>query len=73
MARASKLRRVFIFNGKELPDPDPNASPQALINDVFSKSYPSLANGTYKGPILKKVGSTEAECYNLEASYGTKG
>jgi PRTRC genetic system protein C len=74
MAKVSKLRRVFIFNGKELPDTDPNASPQKLINDVYSKSYPSLANGTYKGPIIKQVANGEqAEVYELKGNLGTKG
>ena len=73
MVKVSKLRRVFAFNGKELPDPDPSASPQKLIDNVFSKSYPSLANGTYKGPIIKQVGSTQAEVYELKGNLGTKG
>lgn len=74
MAKVSKLKRVFIFNGKELPDPNPNASPQKLINDVYSKSYPSLANGTYKGPIIKQVANGEqAEVYELKGNLGTKG
>lgn len=73
MAKVSKLRRVFIFNGKELPDPNPSASPQDLITNVFSKSYPSLANGTYKGPIIKEVNGRQAEVYELRGSVGTKG
>ena len=72
MAKVSKLRRVFAFNGKELPDPDPSASPQDLINNVFSKSYPSLANGTYKGPIIKQVGSTQAESTSLKVTLEPK-
>ena len=74
MAKVTKLRRVFGFNGKELPDTDPSKSPQWLISNVFSKSYPSLANGTYKGPIIKEVGNGEqAEFYELKGNLGTKG
>lgn len=73
MAKVSKLRRVFGFNGKELPDSDPSASPQKLIDDVFSKTYPSLANGTYKGPIIKEVGGSQVEFYELKGNLGTKG
>lgn len=74
MAKVSKLKRVFTFNGKELPDPDPTKSPRYLIDNVFSKSYPSLANGTYKGPIIKQVANGEqAEVYELKGNLGTKG
>jgi PRTRC genetic system protein C len=74
MAKVSKPKRVFIFNGKELPDPDPTKKPQYLINNVFSKSYPSLASGTYKGPIIKQVSNGEqAETYELRGNLGTKG
>lgn len=73
MAKVSKLKRVFTFNGKELPDSDPTRSPQYLIDNVFSKSYPSLANGTYKGPIIREVNGEQAEVYELKGNLGTKG
>ena len=74
MAKVSKLKRVFSFNGKELQDTDPAKSPQWLITNVFSKMYPSLANGSYKGPIIREASSgQQAEFYELKGNLGTKG
>ena len=40
----SELERVFMFNGREITDPDPEMSAKEVM-ELLSKQYPSLTNG----------------------------
>jgi PRTRC genetic system protein C len=66
--KVNELERKFKFNGKELPDPDPNMKPEEVM-ELYSRQYPSLTNGKIAGPFYE--GSEEH--WKLQGSYGTKG
>ena len=75
-AEESELTRVFKFNGKELPDPDPEMSAKEVM-ELYSRQYPSLSNGEIAGPFYEgdqqnwKLEGKQG--YNMSGKYGTKG
>lgn len=72
----SKLERVFKFNGKNLPDPDPEMTPKEVM-ELYSRQYPSLSNGEIAGPYYDgdqqnwKLEGKQG--YAMSGKYGTKG
>lgn len=62
------LERRFKWNTKELPDPDPELSPEEVLK-FYSGTYPELATANVKGPEFK---STYA-LYEFSSSYKPKG
>jgi PRTRC genetic system protein C len=72
----SELERVFMFNGREITDPDPEMSAKKVM-ELLSKQYPSLTNGEIAGPFYdgdKQSWKLEGKKgYALSGNYGTKG
>ncbi|WDF66903.1 PRTRC system protein C [Sphingobacterium oryzagri] len=69
---ATQLTRVFILvdRGQEisLTDPNPQWSPQAVLN-FYSANYPILTTAKISAPVIKD----DAVQYRLETVIGTKG
>lgn len=59
--------RVFVYDGREFPDPDPNMSPEE-VRQSMSNFFPELANAETKA---SKRG--EDDIYEFTKRVGTKG
>ncbi|MFD2968801.1 PRTRC system protein C [Sphingobacterium bambusae] len=72
MLLATHLPRLFILvdKGQEitLTDPNPQWSPQAVLN-FYSANYPILTTAKISAPVIKD----DAVQYRLETVIGTKG
>jgi PRTRC genetic system protein C len=68
MLTVSKLKRVFVFSGTELPDPLPGQPVERCL-EVLALSYPHLNNATVD--TAKVEGGKQV--YEIKTSYGTKG
>ncbi len=72
MLLATQLPRLFILvdKGQEitLTDPNPQWSPQAVLN-FYSAHYPILTTAKISAPVIKD----DAVQYRLETVIGTKG
>ena len=66
--KIEEVKREFIFNGTKMPDPNPNASPEA-VKDILAATHPELANAAMDGPTIN--GATQT--YTFIKSVGTKG
>lgn len=66
--KITPVKRVFIYNGLQLPDALPERSP-AQVKDFYSGMYPELATAEVEGP--NRVGTEET--YTFKRSAGTKG
>jgi PRTRC genetic system protein C len=66
--QVTDLKRVFKFNGEELPDPDPNYSTDEVIG-YYSVKYPELTTATVAGPNI----NGEVAEYEFKTTVGTKG
>ena len=66
--QAEPLVRKFIYNGTEIPDPNPAAGIEA-VRDILAQTHPEIANAAIDGP--KQVGATQT--YTFVKSVGTKG
>ena len=66
--KVETLTRKFIYNGTELPDPNPAAGIEA-VRDVLAQTHPEIANAAIDGP--KQVGAVQT--YTFVKSVGTKG
>ncbi len=65
---AKAIVRKFIYNGTELPDPNPAANIEA-VRDILAQTHAEIANAAIDGP--KQVG--EVLTYTFVKSVGTKG
>ena len=65
---AAPLVRKFIYNGTEIPDPNPAAGIES-VRDILAQTHPEIANAAIDGP--KQVG--EVQTYTFVRSVGTKG
>jgi PRTRC genetic system protein C len=65
---ATAIKRVFTFNGTNLPDPNPNAGIDQ-VRDVLATSHPELATAAIDGPAVKG----DVHTYTFVKSVGTKG
>ncbi len=63
----SQISRTFIFEGTELPDPDPSKTPNE-VKDLYASLYPEL---TTANAVFSK--SNGVDTYNFVKSAGTKG
>jgi PRTRC genetic system protein C len=65
---ATPVVRVFSYNGRVLPDPDPELSPER-VKTHYATIYPDLTNATVSG------GGFEGgqQVYAFQRSIGTKG
>jgi PRTRC genetic system protein C len=72
MLLATQLPRIFRFDNKgnevELPDPEPNFSPESVLN-FFAGTYPILTTAKIEGPEIVN------DCieYKFVTTLGTKG
>jgi PRTRC genetic system protein C len=65
-----QMKRVFDFNGKKLPDPNPKWTPDQVIN-FYSNTYPELTTATVdNGETDLKKGTIT---YTISKTLGTKG
>lgn len=65
---AKPIVRKFIYNGTELPDPNPAASVDAC-RDIFAHTHPEIATAAIDGPTQRG----EVQTYTFVKSVGTKG
>jgi PRTRC genetic system protein C len=65
---AKALKRVFVWNGTQLKDPDPALSPKE-VRDVLAMAYPGITTAEIEGPD-EKNGKLE---YRFVKAVGTKG
>jgi len=61
-------KRVFKHGGRTLSDPDPNMSPEEVMN-FYSNMYPELTTSNVHGP---QIVNDEA-VYEFKTTVGTKG
>ena len=62
------LKRVFKYNGRSLPDPDPAMKPDE-VRTFYAHTYPELQSGVVDGP---EENGARLE-YELRRAVGTKG
>lgn len=63
------LKRVFVFNEEELPDPDPRLSETEVL-DFYSNTYPELNVGFIDSKELDEVNGVQK--HHIKLSVGTK-
>lgn len=63
------LTRVFLYQGIEMPDPDPTAEPRDVRDLYASAGRPELGTAEVRGP--EQVGNTLQYSFHLKV--GTKG
>ncbi len=68
MLEARPVTRVFKFNNRSLPDPNPKMTP-LQVKDVYAAQHPELASAGVEGPVLKNG----QQVYTLARQVGTKG
>ncbi|KKN86993.1 hypothetical protein LCGC14_0262620 [marine sediment metagenome] len=61
------MARIFVYDGREFPDPDPNMSPEE-VRQSMTNFFPELANAETK---QKKRG--EDDIIEFHKRVGTKG
>lgn len=62
------LQRKFKFEEQELPEPNPDFTPQQVV-EFYSAQYPELNNASIVGPVIKD-GVQE---FSFKTVLGTKG
>lgn len=67
-ATIKAVPRVFKYEGTEIPDPLPNATPQRCLQ-ILRTSYPAFANAAVDGP-FHEAGK---QVYQIKVAAGTKG
>lgn len=65
---AKPLIRKFVYNGTEIPDPNPAASLDT-VRDLLAQTHPEIANAALDGP--KQAGAVQT--YTFIKSVGEKG
>lgn len=61
------MARVFVYDGREFPDPDPNLSPDE-VKQMMTDFFPELANAE-----VREHKRDEDTLYELVRRVGTKG
>lgn len=61
------MSRIFVYDGREFPDPDPNLSPEE-VRQSMTNFFPELANAEINS---SKRG--EDDVYEFRKRVGTKG
>lgn len=65
---ATPVQRVFLYNGRALPDPDPAMSPD-LVRQFYSAIHADLTNAVVEGGAFE--GTTQT--FEFRRGLGTKG
>lgn len=65
---STRVTRIFRFDGRDLPDPNPKWSPDK-VRSFYSSEHGELTNAAIKGPTLE--GGTSV--YLFQTVVGTKG
>jgi PRTRC genetic system protein C len=63
-----ELKRVFVYNGKRLNDPNSSLTPSEVM-DFHSDEFPELVNATMRGPSIKN----EVAEFVFEVKFKEKG
>ena len=68
------MARVFVYDGRELPDPDPKMAVEEVRQNM-SSFFPELANAdtTHSKRKGKTDPSVEDDIYEFKRRVGTKG
>jgi len=61
------MARVFVYDGREFPDPDPNLTPDE-VRQMMTDFFPELANAE-----VKETTRGEDTLYELVRKVGVKG
>ena len=61
------MSRVFVYDGREFPDPDPRMTPEE-VRQTMTDFFPELANAE-----IKQAAWGEDTLYELVRKVGTKG
>ena len=61
------MARIFVYDGREFPDPDPSKTPDE-IRQTMTDFFPELANAE-----IKQAERGEDTLYELVRKVGTKG
>jgi PRTRC genetic system protein C len=61
------MSRIFVYDGREFPDPDPNMTPEQ-VRQTMADFFPELANAD-----IKQAARGEDTLYELVRKVGTKG
>ncbi len=61
------MARVFVYDGREFPDPDPTLSPEE-VKQMMTDFFPELANAE-----VRETSRGEDTLYELARRVGTKG
>jgi PRTRC genetic system protein C len=61
------MARVFVYDGREFPDPDPSMTPDQ-VRQTMADFFPELANAE-----IKQAARGEDTLYELVRKVGTKG
>ena len=61
------MSRIFVYDGREFPDPDPTRSPEE-VKQIMSDFFPELANAE-----VREHQRDEDTIYELVRRVGTKG
>ena len=61
------MARIFVYDGREFPDPDPNLSTEQ-VRSMMTDFFPELANSQ-----IKESQRDEDTLYELVRRVGTKG
>lgn len=61
------MARVFVYDGREFPDPDPTLSPEE-VKKMMTDFFPELANAE-----VREQKRDEDTLYELVRRVGTKG
>jgi PRTRC genetic system protein C len=68
MIETKAIIRKFIYNGTELPDPNPAATIEG-VRDILASTHAEIATAAIDGPDIKG----EVHTYTFVRSVGTKG
>lgn len=63
-----EIQRRFIFNGVELPDPNPTVNVEAC-REIFAHTHPEITTAALDGPKI----DGNVHTYEFIRSVGTKG
>ncbi len=62
------VERIFLFNNRKFPDPNPKAEP-AQVRELLAITDPDITNASIEGPELKDGKAI----YRFVRQVGTKG
>lgn len=68
MLESRPVTRVFKYNNRRLPDPNPKLTP-LQVKDIYAAQDPELVSAGVEGPELKNG----QQIYTLARQVGTKG